>query len=188
MGTVTVGGVVFNIYGTRNAADDYMKPRLGADAWNTASSGDKDKALVSGTRFIDRQNWQGQRTSPSQTPPEFPRTGLTGKDGNAVGSVSVPLLVEEANYEMALLILADATVTDKQTTGSNVKGVKAGSVAVDFFRQTDGSKLPTVAHELIGLWLDGAGGSDSTGNCASGADGVSTFDDIDQWGRTVGFP
>ena len=183
-GTVTISGTSYDIYGTKVLATEYMRARIGADAWNTASSGDKDKALVSSTRWLDRQNWQGQKTVVSQ-PLEFPRTGLTDKDGNAVASDIPPVLVEEAGYEMALEILADASVQSNITTGSNTKRVRAGSAEVEFFRATGGTKLPSIAQEMAGVFLDG--GARSTG-CAKGTDGVSTFTDLDQWGRTRGFP
>ncbi len=187
MGTVTISGTSFDIYGTLAAAVTYMKARVGATAWDAVGSTDRSKALVSGTRFLDRQNWQGQKTSGVQAL-EFPRTGLVDKDGNDVGSVAVPLLVEEANYEMALAILEDATIVENANSGTNTKRVKAGSAEVEFFRQTDGTKLPTIIQELIGLFLEGSGTSSDTGNLASGTGECSTFEDIDQWGRVRGFP
>lgn len=189
MGTVTIGGTTYNIYGTSAAADAYLAARVvgsEAAAWEDLDADDRSKALVSGTRYLDRQNWNGQRTVLAQDL-EFPRTGLTDKDGNAVDDATVPLLMEEANYELALALNADATILDKGSTASNTKSVKAGSASVSFFRATDGAKLPSVAFELVGLFL---GGSDTsnTGPLATGTDGESAFGDIDQWGRTRGFP
>lgn len=183
-GTVTISGTSYDIYGTKVLATAYMAARIGAEAWTTATAANRDKALVSATRWLDRQNWQGQKTVAAQ-PLEFPRTGLTDKDGNAVASDVPPVLVEEASYEMALAILADASVQANITTGSNTKRVKAGSAEVEFFRATDGTKLPSIAQELAGVFLDG--GARSAG-CAKGTDGESTFTDLDQWGRTRGFP
>ncbi len=184
MGTVSISGNTFDIYGEKAAAVTYMTARLDAAAWTTASGANRDRALVSATRMLDRNNWIGQRTVGAQAL-EFPRTDLVDKDGNAVSDATVPVLVEEANYELALAILKDASTQDKATTGSNVKGVKAGSAAVQFFRPTSGTKLPTTVHEMIGLWLEGG---DIGGNAVFGTGGVSTFDDIDQWGRVIGFP
>lgn len=184
MGTVSISGKTFEIYGEKAAAITYLLARLDAAAWTTASGANKDRALVSATRMLDRQNWIGQKDVDSQAL-EFPRTDLVDKDGNAVDNVVVPLLVEEANYELALSILKDASTQDRATTGSNVKGVAAGSAKVQFFRPMSGTKLPTVAHEMVGLWLEG---SDPSGNAAFGTGGASTFDDIDQWGRVIGFP
>lgn len=189
MGTVTISGTAFEIYGTRAGADTYMAARLGNTAWKGASSGDKDKSLVSATRYLDRQNWINQRTDIlTPQPLEFPRTGLVDKDGTAVSSATVPVIVEEANYEMALILLEDATASENATSGSNVKAVGAGSAKVEFFRQVTGTKLPTTIQELIGLWLEGSGVAAATGNLASGTGECSTFEDSDQWGRTVGFP
>ena len=184
MGTVTISGNDFDIYGEAADADIYFLARVGAGVWDTASVEDRAKAQVSATRWLDRQNWVGQRTVLAQAL-EFPRTGLVDKDGNDVGSVSVPVLVEEASYELALLVLTDASVQANATTGSNTRRVKAGSAEVEFFRPTDGTKLPTIAFEMIGLWLGGTGGLGAT---ASGCDETSTFADANPLGFIAGLP
>ncbi len=187
MGQVTISGTNFDVYGTRAAADTYMIARIGS-SWTASSSTDRNRALVSATRQLDRQNWTGERVAvaPGQ-PLEFPRTGLVDKDGIAVSSASVPLIMEEANYELALELLADPAVQEAGSTGSNTKKVKAGSTSVEFFRPTSGTKFPTIIQELVGLWLESADPAD-TGNVAFGTDGCSTFEDIDNWGLDKGFP
>jgi hypothetical protein len=183
MGTVTIGGTSFDIYSTLPLADDYMKARLGASAWDDAASLDRDKAIVSATRMIDRENWLGQKTVTSQ-PLEFPRTGLTDKDGNSVLSTTVPAQVDEATYELALSLLADVTVQDKATTGTNTKRVKAGSVEVEFFQPKAGTPFPTIPNELLLPFRDGGG----LVGLASGCDEASTFADSNPFGYAEGLP
>ncbi len=153
MGQVTISGNVFEIYGTRAAADIYMSARLGAEAWDDASTIDKDKALVSAARFFDRQNWQGKKEADVQ-PLEFPRTGLVDKDGDPVDSTKVPIEMEEGGYELGLSLLDDPTVQENVNTGSNTKRVKASTVEVEFFTITEGLKFPDLIHELVSLWLE----------------------------------
>ncbi len=183
MGQVTIGGTVFEIYGTEADADNYMKARWGSETWIDADAADKRQTLVSATRMIDRENWLGQRTVSAQSL-EFPRTGLTDKDGNAVDSATVPLAVEEANYELALALLNDAAVQEADTTGSNVKRVKAGSAEVQFFRPTDGTPFPTIANDLLKTFRE----SGALAGLASGSDEVSAFCDPNPHGLTEGYP
>ncbi len=183
MGQVTIQGTTFDIYGTEAGADDYMKARWGSEAWADADAADRRQTLVSATRMIDRENWIGQKTVSSQ-PLEFPRTGLTDKDGNPVDSATVPLAVEEANYELAFALLNDATVQEADNTGSNVKRVKAGSAEVQFFRATDGAPFPTIANDLLKSFRDGG----ALAGVASGSDEVSTFCDPNPHGLTEGYP
>lgn len=183
MGQVTIQGTTFDIYGVSSEADDYMKARWGGSPWFDADSEERNQTLVSATRMIDRENWLGQRTVSSQAL-EFPRTGLTDKDGNPVDSATVPLAVEEANYELALALLNDAAVQEADTTGSNVKRAKAGSAEVQFFRATDGTPFPTIANDLLRPFR----GSGVSVGLASGCDEESTFGDPTPWELTEGYP
>ncbi len=186
MGTVEIGGTTFQVYGDRAEADTYFTARIGAEIWTSSSGGIKDKGLVSATRDLDRNNWINQKTVLSQ-PLEFPRLNLTDKDGNDVLDNVVPLLMEEACYELALLILTDAAVQSSTGTGSNIKAVGAGSAKVEFFRPTAGTQLPSIVQELVGLWLEGINQA-GVGNFASGTDGESSFCDRDRFGVIRGYP
>ncbi len=183
MGQVTIQATVFDIYGTSGDADGYMKARWGGEPWADADSDDKKQTLVSATRMIDRENWIGQKTVSAQAL-EFPRTGLTDKDGNAVDSATVPGVVEEANYELAFALLNDAAVQEADTTGSNVKRVKAGSAEVQFFRPTTGTPFPTIADDLLKSFR----GSGVLAGLASGTDEVSAFCDSNPYGLSEGYP
>ncbi len=183
MGQVTIQGTVFDIYGVDSEADTYMTARWGGSAWSDAEVDERKQTLVSATRMIDRENWLGQKTVSAQAL-EFPRTGLTDKDGNSVDSATVPLVVEEANYELAFALLNDAAVQEADTTGSNVRRVKAGSAEVQFFRPTAGTPFPTIANDLLRAFRD----SGALAGLASGTDEVSTFCDPNPHGLTEGYP
>ena len=107
---------------------------------------------------------------------------LTDKDGNSVPSATVPLVVEEATYELALTLLTTPTAQEKRTTGSNTKRVKAGSAEVEFFRPTDGAPFPDIPNELLRPFRDGG----VIAGEASGCDETSTFADANPFGFTQG--
>lgn len=187
MGTVTISGTSYEVYGTSTGLKAYMAAHMNSAAYDDASSNDRKKAHVSATRWLDRANWQGQKydlVTPQTL--EHPRTGLTDKDGNAVDETTVHESVEFATYELVLYLLADAEATQAFDQGSNVKKVQAGSASVEFFKGTDGKypRFPTEAHELIRYFLEGASGL--TGPMAPGTSAGSAFDDDDRYGLNGG--
>ena len=129
MGTVSIGGSSFNIYGTFTddtgpviSAVTYFKASLNISAWSAAASSDKQKALVAATRILDKQPWVGSPTDiVTPQPLAWPRTGATDADGNSFLDTETPEEVIFANYELASAILADAAVQSSSTSGSNVR-------------------------------------------------------------------
>lgn len=186
MATVDIAGNTYNIYGSYDEALAYLAAHANSTNWDSAETEDRNKSLVSATRMLDRANWQGQKTSSSQAL-EFPRTGLTDKDGNAVASDAVPTLVEEACYELALQILGDAEIQDSASSGDNIKKLKAGSVSIENFRPTEGRypRFPQAVHELIWPFLEGSSGMQAP--YVAGGDGEVIFPpDEDGYGLTAG--
>lgn len=101
---ITVG---VNSYLSVADADTYFGERLYADDWTSADSTTKEKALVMARRFIDQQQFTGERTGEDQLL-AWPRTGIAGVDSSAV-----PQDVVDAQCELALaLIRQDLTVND----------------------------------------------------------------------------
>lgn len=196
--TVSIGANSYSVYAlTSNAladANSYMAGRIGADAWNasTTTNNDKKRALVSAARFIDRAvNWSGVQTDlVTPQPLEWPRDGAAC-DGVSVTSGTTPDDFANAEFEMALILLDDATVQDGTGTGSNIKGVTAGSVGVEFFTPTigtsDETRLPTVVNDLLGCYIKGSTGLTSASFGTSDAEGESAFDCDNLNDRTRGF-
>jgi len=113
---------------------------------------------------------------------DFPRTGLTDCQGDAVAGDEYPADLKSGQFEYAAEIAADVEVEAAIGTGSNVKAVGAGSARVEFFRQTAGSSsaqntlFPASVERLVGCFYEssvgiGSGGtwteSDTTANNAS---------------------
>lgn len=154
--TVTIGAVTHSVYAiTSNAvqdADDYLNARLGATAWASASADDKKRALVSSARWIDRVvTFSGTETVAGQ-PRAWPRDGATC-GSTAIADGTVPDDLAYAEFELAFILIVDATKQDSSTQGSNVKSVGAGSASISFFSSTIGTNqdtpLPAVAWDLI---------------------------------------
>lgn len=178
MGQVTISGTNATVFGSLAGATTYFALALGGTGWSAASGTDRQKALVSATRWMQRLGL----VDPSDGSTIVPD----------VADAGVPVPVQEGAYELADALLTDAEAQAATSTGSNVKSVKAGSAEVTFFRATNGTPLPTVAFQLLRPYLasqqstgDGDGG---VGSYASGTDGESSFSDGDAWGRYSGFP
>lgn len=177
--TVTIGAVSYDAYASNQIADDYMAAQISSagTAWRAATETDQDRALVSATRLIDRQVWQGTRDD-QYFPLAFPRSGLVDADGVAVDAYSVPQRVIDACCELAAALLDGSSAQDQASTESLTQSLAAGSVSISYFRsaeQTSG-RFPQPVQELIGLWLAGNGISivgTSTGTDEESAFGVA---------------
>lgn len=160
MATVTIDTVDYDVYITVEEADEYLAGQISATAWRALTGqDDKARAIISATRLIDRQLWQGEKTDPDQVH-AFPRTGLTYPDsGDAVDSASVPQEVLDATAELASALIDGSAVQDSLTPlGSNVQSLKAGSVSISYFRAELLDRFPVIIQELLGFWLAGAVG------------------------------
>jgi hypothetical protein len=164
-----------NSYISRTNATTYFSNSLKSNDWAAITDNNKDLALMSATRMLDRQTWMGSKTSSSQAL-EWPRTSVTDKYGTTVSSSAVPQQVLDACCELALALAMDGTVETNRSTSSNIKSLKAAEAQVQYFRPVTGGRFPTVTQELIAQFLlTGTAGSISaptvTGNC-----GTSQFD------------
>ncbi len=174
MAVITTGGNDYPAYQTVAEIDIYAAAAVGdtADGWNAADPTTQAPAAVSASRLIDRQQWQGEKTDPTQAE-AFPRTGLYYPDGTAVPSDVVPQQVLDANSELAMDLLAGGTVQTDPSTQQQTRMLKAGSVTIEYFNiPGTGTRFPLTVMELIGFWLGGmagAVGSESTGTDACAA-------------------
>ncbi len=189
--TITIETVGYTSYASVAQADAYLNiDPVREAAWELLTTDEKGKKLVAATRRLDLLTWQGDKTGAEDVQENaWPRTGLTYPDGLAVSTSEVPKEVENATALLAGTIAINAKTADAGTSGTNTKSVKAGSAGVSFFRQKDGKALQDeTAFDLVIPFLEAAAISSALGPLASGVDGESTFEDIDQWGRNRGFP
>jgi len=96
VGVVTEDDLVWLYYGTQSRANVYFSKRLKTQVWDSALYNDREAALIMATRKIDRLNFAGNKHESTQDL-QFPR----GDD------VEVPVEIEYATYELALVLLGD---------------------------------------------------------------------------------
>lgn len=174
--TVTGTTTPVTVYGTFAAAKDYIASMFGPayTAWTALTDDDQKRTLIAAYRFLDAQSW----------------------DPTTAGSFAVRDAIAafpQAEYELAVLVLSNPTLTQNVDQGSNVRAVGAGSARVEFFVPTsaqDGSApvMPAIVQRLVGQYLASASVDSSI---ATGTDGVSAFDvdddngnDFDPFGRS----
>lgn len=184
--TITISSVDHSVYGLGNAdpvqdADDYHGATIG-ETWSALTTLQKQQALVSAARLLDRAiHFPGTKTSSSQ-PREWPRDGASnGCTGASITNGTTPDEIAYAEFELAMAIAADTTILTSPGAGDNTKRVKAGSAEVEFFSPTsaaDGTatRLPQNVQDIIGCFQDGAGGVlPSSGSLSSGTGDCSSF-------------
>jgi len=172
--TITIGADTFDVYGPRADADSYFNGKLNRSSWSSAAGSDKDRALVSATRTLDQQLWEGLPTD-LVTPQAlaWPRTGVTDKNDQPVGDTVFPQDLLYGYYELAQQILDNPALDEAANQDSNIKSVTADVVNVRFFRPVTGTILPTTVFNWIKQFL--GSNSSSIGGFASGTDQCSEF-------------
>lgn len=186
--TVT-GGVAREVYGGLTACDAYLNDAIGegATAYRALTDDDdRKRLLISATRYLDRQRWQGAANEAGGTTLAFPRDGLTDSPADS----DQLALVEQACFELVAAAAVDDSLFDLADQGSNVKSMGAGKGRMEFFAPqsaSDGTaaKLPQAASDLIGKWLAG-GGSGKAATVAPTSGGLScdsAFDRCDGYRR-----
>jgi len=173
-----------NSYISQTDASKYFAGAIHADAWVNAEGDDKDKALITATRMIDREIWAGAKTSASQDL-AFPRTGVYDRDGVALADDAIPQDILDATCEIALALLEN---TGAQTGGgaANVKSLTTSKTSVEFFQS---KSRPGSLPEIAGTLVDHMRASKGV-NVAGAAYGTdeddypSQFEDRTKWDRT----
>lgn len=157
MATETAGGEDFTVYADVDAGDAYVAGTTHGANWTSATTDNKARALVTATRMLDRQKWQ------------------TAYDTFAEREVVQDII--DASIEMAISLLDGSTIQTAQNQAQLNQEIKAGSVALKFFRGAEGTPLrfPTIVHELLRDYL--AGGNLTVTGIATGTGGITSTDD-----------
>lgn len=174
MTTLAIDSLVYDVYATVAEADGYLMATLGNETWLATSELIKSQALVSATRLLDRQCWQGTANPASGSTLVWPRTdtGIEGVEDDVVPNDIVTASIELAN----LLVTGSDVVSNPLPGAQRLNLIKAGSVMLQYFRGAEGafaagSRFPTVVQELVKRYMCGA--SFVAGAVASGTDGES---------------
>lgn len=134
-----------NSYVTVAEADAYFADRLHSTNWINAIATDKEKALIQATKMIDFKHFMGYKTISSQLL-KFPRTGIY-YDGELLDSLSVPLSIMSAVFELAIYLLSDDYTTPNEI--SEFDNIKVGSLNITPTKQNNNLDLPPFVNELL---------------------------------------
>lgn len=140
-----------DFYGSVAAADAYHAAR-GNTAWIGTSEA-KQAALIRASAYIDGtyyNRFSGSKVGGRAQTLQWPRTGATDADGNAVAADSVPTEVEQATYEAVLRELAKpGSLRPDYVAASTVKRVKVDVLEKEYAVSSAGG--PADVTPVIGV-------------------------------------
>jgi hypothetical protein len=169
--------VGLNSYVSVVEADSYFADRLFADAWNNATPQQKEQALVTACRSLERQIWIGSKKVTDQ-PMQFPRRyqfqihdiwrqwfqnnivdefeTLYVEGASWWADVDVPQPIKDAQYEEALAMLERLGDARTKLQRAGVKEMWMGNLR-EFYESGSARGLLSIeAREMVRPWLKGA--------------------------------
>lgn len=142
------------IYGTLGDADAYHALR-GNTAWGDAAEVAREASLQRATDYIDGRYrmqtaggcwvsmFRGKRTAGRGQDLEWPRTGATDSEGSEIPDDEVPVEVEHATYEAALLeLLNPGSLSPIFDPSQLITKEKVGPVETTYSDPTGDGKNP----------------------------------------------
>ena len=114
----TLGGASANSYVTLADADAYFETTPDSATWTDKTNDQKNRALISATRWIDALSFYGNRCSTTQAL-KWPRKDYT-VDGIDLACTLIPIGIEVATFELARALAND---TDAITGSTGTTGI-----------------------------------------------------------------
>jgi len=114
----TLSGASANSYVTLADADTYFETVPDSSTWTSKTTDQKNRALISATRWIDSLNFYGDRCTETQAL-KWPRDSYT-VDGIDLACTLIPAPVKVATYELARALAND---TDAITGSTGTTGI-----------------------------------------------------------------
>lgn len=133
MGSLTLGGNSYSIYGTEAGADAYLAAKLGS-VWAAQTATAKQQSLVSATRLIHNYI-----------------LAVTGTDIDPLTNADSELA--SADYELAYALIVTPAIEGMISAAGNQKRVKAGSAEIEYFRPVAGGRFPVTVQGFLNAWL-----------------------------------
>ena len=160
----TVKDANANSYVTLTEANTYFEPVPDSSTWTNKTDDQKNRALISATRWIDSFVFYGDRCDDGQAL-KFPRNNYQ-VDGVELACSTIPLNIKYAQYELARALANDSeAMTGNVGTDGNIEEVKLGDIQVKYNIQSQGTgsvnnvldKYPWLQSYLGAYMLGGAG-------------------------------
>lgn len=139
-------------------ADSYHASHGNPSAWSSASTAAKESALQLATQFLDLTyggQWLGVRIIETMSL-DWPRYGVTDRDGFVIDSDAVPVQIEHATAYLALQVVNGDTLSPVVSAGTNIssESVTVGPITTSktyIGEKTVAKNYPTVAMMLAPL-------------------------------------
>jgi hypothetical protein len=147
----TLGGASANSYVTLADADAYFETTPDSTTWDDKTDDQKNRALISATRWIDSLSFYGKRCSETQAL-KWPREDYK-VDGIELACTLIPFGIEVATYELARGLANDTdAITGTTGTTGIYDEVELGELKVKY---KDSSTTPGVINNVFDVypWL-----------------------------------
>jgi len=135
----TIGGASANSYVTLADADAYFETTPDSTTWDDKTDDQKNRALITATRWIDALSFYGKRCSETQAL-KWPRKEYK-VDGIELACTLIPVGIETATYELARALANDTdSITGSMGTTGIYDQVELGELKVKYNKtsQTSG--------------------------------------------------
>ena len=153
-----------NSYVTLTEANTYFETVPDSSTWTNKTDDQKNRSLISATRWIDSFVYYGDRCDDGQAL-KFPRNNYQ-VDGVELACSTIPVNIKYAQYELARALANDSeAMTGNVGTDGNIEEVKLGDIQVKYNIQSQGTgsvnnvldKYPWLQSYLGAYMLGGAG-------------------------------
>ena len=147
----TVSGVSANSYVTLAAADAYFETVPDSSSWSDKTSDQRNRALISATRWIDALSFYGDRCTTTQAL-KWPREDFE-VDGIKLVCTLIPIEIKVATYELARALANDTdAITGSTGTTGLYDQVELGELKVKYKAS---STTPGMVNNVFDLypWL-----------------------------------
>ena len=147
----TVGGTSANSYVTLASANTYFETVPDSSDWTNKTTDERNRALISATRWIDTLSFYGDRCSTTQAL-RWPRNNYS-VDGVDLSCSLIPVPIQVATYELARALANDtnAIIGSTGTTGLYDQ-VELGDLKVKYSKTSQTVGLVTNAFDVY-PWL-----------------------------------
>ena len=134
----TIKSETANSYVTLTEANSYFETVPDSSTWTDKTDDQKNRALISATRWIDTFVYQGDRCDENEAL-KFPRTNYQ-VDRVELSCSTIPLNIKYAQYELARALANDTdAMTGNLGTDGNFSEVKLGDIEVKYNTASQGT-------------------------------------------------
>lgn len=148
----TVAGSDSNSYITVDEGDTFADERLQTTNWDNAASADvKERALIMATRRLDAEKYQGLKDTDGQAL-KWPRINATNDDGEEFDTDTIPAIVKEATFELALHYLNENAGSNDPLAPTGLEQFSeatVGPMRVSIRPGFDAGQLPETVQRLL---------------------------------------